>query len=301
MKHILTNTILLIFLTFNIGCKSQTNKQTETLKITNLNDSFTKHDHLVMDWGYSSIIEYKGKKILFDLGNNAEVLEANIRKLNINIKDIDFAVLSHRHSDHMGGMDFLLKENPTIKIYAPTENFGIYGASLPSSFYKKDPNAPKHRQYYNGHPEEIMHFGKAWSKANIKLITKNTEIIPGFHLIFLVSDFKGTLELSEISLAIDSPSGQNIIIGCGHTGLENIIKESQKINPKTNLITGGFHLLQKEDSELNQLITKLDKTYHVKYAAPSHCSGERAMTFFEKTFNNRYIYAGLGETITLKL
>ena len=124
-----------LFLITSNGCTSQ-NKENEILKITNLNDSFTKHEHLVMDWGYASIIEYKGKKILFDLGNDSKVLETNIRKLNINIKDIDFVVLSHRHSDHMGGMDFLLKENPKVKIYAPTENFGIYGASLPSSFYK---------------------------------------------------------------------------------------------------------------------------------------------------------------------
>ena len=198
-------------------------------------------------------------------------------------------------------MDFLLKENPKVKIYAPSENFGIYGFSLPSSFYKKDPNAPKHRQYYNGQPKKTMRFGKAWSEANIELITENTEIIPGFHLIFLVSNFKGTLELSEISLAIDSPAGQNIVIGCGHTGLENIIQESQKINTKTNLITGGFHLLQKEDDELNLLIDKLKNEYKVKYAAPSHCSGERAMTIFEKTFDQEFIYAGLGEVINLKL
>ena len=300
MKIRITYHLLVCILIFNTSCSSQTNKNQETLRITNLNDSFTKHDHLTMDWGYSSIIEYKGKKILFDLGNDAKVLESNIKKLNINIKDIDFVVLSHRHSDHMGGMDFLLKENPKVKIYAPTENFGIYGASLPSSFYKKDPDAPKHRQYYNGHPEETLQFGKAWSEANIQLITKDTEIIPGFHLIFLVSNFKGTLELSEISLSIDSPSGQNIIIGCGHTGLENIISQSQKINPATNLITGGFHLLQKEDSELKELINKLKETYKVKHVAPSHCSGERAMTCFENTFGNKYIYAGLGETIILK-
>ena len=48
-----------------------------------------------------------------------------------------------------------------------------------------------------------MRFGSAWPGANFDLIDKNTEISPGIHLITLVSDKPGTLELRELSLAID--------------------------------------------------------------------------------------------------
>ncbi len=302
-NNVFSKTLLLglvILSSFSFNSKKNSGTNFNDLKIINLHDSFTKNKELIMDWGYASLIAYKGKKILFDVGNDAFILEKNIKKLGVDLKDIDFVILSHRHSDHMGGMDYLLSENPNVKIYAPSENFGVYGSSLPSSFYKKNPDAPAYMQYYNGTPKETLEFGKAWSKANIVLVDKTEEIMPGFHLIFLVSEFKGTLELSEISLAIESPNGNNIVIGCGHTGLENILNESLKINLKTNLITGGFHLLQKDDDELSNMVNLIKTKYKVNYVAPSHCSGERAMMIFKSVYKNNYLYAGLGEELNLK-
>lgn len=285
---------------------SEENKGTDSLNdskkliIKNINDSFTEKGDLEMDWGYASIIYFNNKKFVFDLGSRSKVIAHNVSKMSETISDIDFAILSHRHSDHMGGMDYLLAENPDVKIYAPTENFGIYGSELPSTFYKKDSLAPKSMQYYNGHPHETLKFGKAWDDANIELITKTVEIDSNIHLIFLVSNLKGTLELSEISLAIETDQGMNLVIGCGHTGLENILNEAQKINPKINLITGGFHLLQKEDSELLEIAKMCKTKYGVKYMAPSHCTGERAMMIFKKVYEDNFIYAGLGEIISIE-
>jgi 7,8-dihydropterin-6-yl-methyl-4-(beta-D-ribofuranosyl)aminobenzene 5'-phosphate synthase len=101
---------------------------------------------------------------------------------------LDFVVMSHRHGDHMGGMDYLLSVNPMVKIYAPKENFGVYGFSLPGSFYRKDESLPPEQRYYDGTPPEVMKFGSAWPRANFELIEKTTEIASGIHLIALVSD-----------------------------------------------------------------------------------------------------------------
>ncbi len=49
-----------------------------------------------------------------------------------------------------------------MKIYAPKDGFdGIYGSSLPSSFYRKDNALPPEMRYYGGMPPEIMNFGTA--------------------------------------------------------------------------------------------------------------------------------------------
>ena len=48
-----------------------------------------------------------------------------------------------------------------MKSYAPREGFGIYGSSLPSSFYRKDELLPAEMRYYDGRPPEIMKFGTA--------------------------------------------------------------------------------------------------------------------------------------------
>ena len=63
---------------------------------------------------------------------------ANVKAKGVDLTNLDFVVLSHRHSDHMAGLGHVLTANPKVKIYAPREGFGIFGSSLPSSFYRKD-------------------------------------------------------------------------------------------------------------------------------------------------------------------
>ena len=45
----------------------------------------------------------------------------------------------------MAGLNYVLSVNPKVKIYAPKEGFGVYGSSLPSSFYRKDTSLPPAR------------------------------------------------------------------------------------------------------------------------------------------------------------
>src|SRR5580765_8906649 len=107
-------------------------------QITVLYDAFGKAAAMQKDWGYAALIEYGGKRILFDTGNNPDTLAQNARAKGIDLAKLDFVVMSHRHGDHMGGMAYLLSVNPKVKIYAPKEGFGVYGGDLPSSFYRKD-------------------------------------------------------------------------------------------------------------------------------------------------------------------
>jgi 7,8-dihydropterin-6-yl-methyl-4-(beta-D-ribofuranosyl)aminobenzene 5'-phosphate synthase len=159
-----------------------------TGQITILYDAFGTDAAMKKDWGFSALVEISGKRILFDTGNDADIFAANVKAKNIDLTSIDFVVLSHRHSDHMAGLNHVLSVNPTVKIYAPKEGFGIYGSSLPSSFYRKDETLPSEMRYYGGKPPEVMKSGTAWPRANIELIDKTTEIAPGITLLALVSD-----------------------------------------------------------------------------------------------------------------
>src|SRR5258708_30686516 len=76
---------------------------------------------LEMDWGFSALIEYGGKRILFDTGNNAQVFARNSKKLQVDLAHLDAAVISHRHGDHTSGLNHLLQVNPGVKIYVPVE------------------------------------------------------------------------------------------------------------------------------------------------------------------------------------
>src|SRR6476646_6882912 len=155
-------------------------------QITVLYDAFGKASSMQKDWGFAALVEYGGKRILFDTGNNPDILAQNARAKGVDLAKLDFVVMSHRHGDHMGGMAYLLSVNPKVKIYAPKEGFGVYGGDLPSTFYRKDASLPPEQRYYDGTPPAVMRFGAAWPGVNFELIDKTTEITPGIHLIDLV-------------------------------------------------------------------------------------------------------------------
>jgi 7,8-dihydropterin-6-yl-methyl-4-(beta-D-ribofuranosyl)aminobenzene 5'-phosphate synthase len=268
-------------------------------QITVLYDAFGKFSPMQKDWGYAALIEYGGKRILFDTGNNSDLLAQNAKAKGIDLSKLDFVVMSHRHGDHMGGMAYLLSVNPRVKIYAPKEGFGVYGADLPSTFYRKDASLPPEQRYYDGAPPEVMRFGAAWPGANFQLIDQNTEIAPGIHLIALVSDKPGTLELREMSLAINTPEGMVIVVGCSHTGIDKIVETAAKINPRIHFVAGGFHLVVSKDEEIEKIVIALRDTFKVAYVAPGHCTGEPTFTALKKAFGDHYLFAGLGTSFAL--
>jgi 7,8-dihydropterin-6-yl-methyl-4-(beta-D-ribofuranosyl)aminobenzene 5'-phosphate synthase len=287
------------------GCAEMTSPPTAAsadptkAQITVLYDAFGKSTAMQKDWGYAALIEYGGKRILFDTGNNPEILAQNAKAKSIDLSKLDFVVMSHRHGDHMGGMAYLLSVNPKVKIYAPKEGFGVYGADLPSAFYRKDASLPPEQRYYDGAPPAVMRFGAAWPTANFELIDKTTEIAPGIHLIALVSDKPGTLELRELSLVINTPEGLAIVVELLHPGIDKIVEAAARINPRIHFVAGGFHLVVSKDEEIEKIVTVLRDTFKVAYVAPGHCTGEPTFATLKKAFGDRYLYAGLGTTFAL--
>jgi 7,8-dihydropterin-6-yl-methyl-4-(beta-D-ribofuranosyl)aminobenzene 5'-phosphate synthase len=262
-----------------------------------LYDAFGKDAAMTKDWGYAALVEINGKRILFDTGDDPAVLAKNVKAKGVDLTRLDFVVLSHRHSDHVGGLSYVLSVNPKVKIYAPKEGFGIFGSDLPSKFYRKDESLPAEMRYYNGAPPDIMKFGTVFPGANIQLIDKTTEVTPGITLIALVSDAPGTKELKELSLAVDTPEGLVLVVACSHPGIEAIVAEAATINPHIHFVAGGFHLLVAQDPAIEKVANALHDTYKVDYIAPGHCTGEPTFTALQKVFGNRYLYAGLGTTL----
>lgn len=268
-------------------------------RITVLYDAFGLDPSLQKDWGYSALVEFNGRRVLFDTGNNGDVLARNAAALGADLSSLDFVVMSHRHGDHMGGMSHLLRVNPKVRIYAPKEGFGVYGADLPGAFYRRDESLPPEQRYFGGSPPSVMRFGSAWPQADIVLVDRNTEIAPGLHLISLVSDKPGTLELRELSLALVTPAGMAVVVGCSHTGVDNILREAAAIRPVIWLLAGGFHYVVAKDPDISSLVTTLRDTYKVEVVAPGHCTGEPTFAALQQAYGGRYLYAGLGTRFSL--
>jgi 7,8-dihydropterin-6-yl-methyl-4-(beta-D-ribofuranosyl)aminobenzene 5'-phosphate synthase len=296
-RQIVLKLATIFVLTAALGAPT-VNAQSSIGQITVLYDAFGKTSTMTKDWGFAALVEYDGKRVLFDTGNNAEIFAHNVEVKGIDLRQIDFAIVSHRHGDHTSGLNHLLKVNPDVKICAPQENFGVFGAALPSTFYKRNESLPAEIWYFDGRPPETLRFGTPWPEGNFSSITKTTEVAPGFHLILLNGMWGADLEVKEISLAIDTPDGIVLIVGCSHPTIEKIVEAAKKtINKPMHLVLGGTHLLPAKDDQISDIAVSLRDNWGVRYLAPVHCTGEPAFAILKEAFGDHYVYAGLGTTV----
>lgn len=305
----------------------------EDYTITNLYDAFGKtKEGLTKDFGFSALIKYKGKLILFDAGTNADILKKNVNMLGINLEDVDFAVGSHAHGDHLNGFDYLLQVNPNVKIYLP---FDFYvGAKINFNVEGKEQEVkdslPVEMRYFGGEESKlnltINQSGRFW-KADAEYINENTELEPGIKLIFTRSPFLGygskypsvaELEgfgaldiqsgdnevkfsgLPELSLSLSTEEGEVLVVGCSHSSVQNIIQETAGYtNNVINLLYGGYHMLPYGRDEINTVASQLKHDFGVKKIAPAHCTGHLAFKILKDTYGENYVFAGLGEGIKM--
>jgi len=294
----------------------------EENSIVNLYDAFGEDKQgLIKDFGFSCIIKYKGKTILFDGGTNANIFKNNVESLNLDLTKIDFVVASHAHFDHINGFDYLLKINPDVKIYFPLDLF--WGANIPFDLSGMDASVTdsmeKRMQYFGG-DFDGYHFnqtGRFWD-ANIEFVKNSVEIEPGINLITTTSPNMGYFNkypsldthenndthsatfngLKEISLSLTTNEGEILFVGCSHSTVEKIITHSKEYTKnEIAMVYGGYHLLPYDHNTLTDLATRLRNDLGVKKVAPAHCTGHLAFKILSDTFRDDYIFAGLGEVV----
>jgi 7,8-dihydropterin-6-yl-methyl-4-(beta-D-ribofuranosyl)aminobenzene 5'-phosphate synthase len=267
-------------------------------RVTVLYDAFGNPSKLVKDWGYAALVEYGGKRILFDTGNDAGILEHNVGQLGIDLKRLDAVVISHRHGDHTSGLAYLLKVNPGVVIYVPQEG-SFFKARFPPGFLERDPSLPADLHYYEGKQPQRWVSGTPWEQANFQIVAQTTEIFPGFLVINTQSHKPGTQEMNELSLVIRTPKGLAVVVGCSHPGVENILQQAAKVDPRLYTVTGGFHLVLTPREEVERVARILHDDLKVERVAPSHCTSELGFAVFLATFKERFDHAGLGAVIPL--
>ena len=270
----------------------------EPRRITNLYDAFGAPSALQEDWGFAALIEYGGKRILFDTGNDAAIFEHNVKQLGIDLSRLDAVVISHRHGDHTSGLKYLLEVNPGVKIYTPLEGAFFKGA-LPSGFLARSPGLPPNLQYYGGKPPKRWTSGTPWEQASFEGVAQTTEIFPGFYILTTKSQRPGTLEMNELSLAVRTPRGLAVIVGCSHPGVENILAAAAKIDPHLYTVMGGFHLVVTPEAEVRRVALVLHDELRVDRVAPAHCTSELGFAVFLERFKDHFDAAGLGAVIPL--
>lgn len=305
---------------------AETGKDKPEVTILNLYDSFGKEiAGTQQDFGFSALITYRGKTILFDSGANADLFKKNVQALGVDLKKVDFAIASHDHFDHVNGFDWLLEVNPKVKIYYPNDRWA--GAPTTFDLAGRNPDIakqlPAEQQYFGGKRAGVVPLtssGRFW-KANVEFVAESREIAPGISLIATTSTlmghftkYPGTITdpnadpiyedkyegLPELSLSLQTAKGEVLIAGCSHSSVD-LIAISAKNFVKRDLyaLVGGLHLIPYDATFVTGQVKRVKETYGFKKIAPGHCTGHLAFKLLRDAYGPDYLLAGLGSKLEL--
>ena len=287
------------------------------VKVTFLIDDKPGKD-LADEHGLSILIETGERKILFDTGQSGKFL-TNADKLGVDLKSVDFAIISHGHYDHGGGLPGFLDLNESAPVY-------VHPLAMEPVYYSKRKNGePRYigirQDAFSAHPNRFIHVDSATEPAPGIHILPCTEVadrgsIFSDHSMFLLKDnskLKETFD-HEIFMVIERESEMILISGCSHNSITEIIRHAQRLFPGKSLkaVIGGFHLPDLEDfSDRHSKATALTAEQLAKIARKNkvesgegregalfytgHCTGDRAKLILQATLGDKidFFHSGL--------
>lgn len=202
---------------------------------------------LLAEHGLSLFIRHKSGDILMDTGAGPLFLD-NASFMNLQVEKIDFALLSHEHYDHAGGIPALSRMFSMISMSCP-----LY------------------------HPDD---FDRPQIPAiAFKSVNESTSLKENIHLVATAGtckDGEDIKDIRELSLVIDD----TLFIGCCHSGFETVLKEAHKFS-NIKMIVGGFHNYMQNDHELEKSAEFLKRS-GVEKVIILHCSSNRFFIHLEK-------------------
>jgi len=274
------------------------------MKLTVLVDNNTLIDrYFYAEPGVSYFIEEEDKRILFDVGYS-NVFIKNAQKMNINLLDIDFLVLSHGHLDHTWGLD------PLIRLYteAIIEEIDHKKPTLiahPLTLLTKRLNGLEEVGSTISEEKLSKHFQIGLSKEPVWL----TERLVFLGEIERKNDFEAKKPIGKVVkddleeddylmddsvLVHKSSRGLVIITGCSHAGICNIVEYAKEICKDDRVvdIVGGFHLLAPPEEQLQGTLEYMKALQPTEVHA-CHCTDLNSKIALSKVVNLKEVGVGL--------
>ena len=264
------------------------------MKVTVLVENSSGRPDLRAEHGLSFYIEAGGKKILLDTGQKDLFVE-NAAKLGCDLAAVDYAVISHGHGDHSGGLPAFRAINPKAPVYmarAATKRcyarkYGIFqvNVGMPREFID-DPGIVS----LDGdlHLTEDIHLLTPLSNVDT-LITTSNNLTMRRGLRFVCDDFA-----HELVFVAREGRKSLVVSSCSHTGLHNIMARiaAAGLLGRETVVLAGMHLFdpvgkRTESSErLDRFAQALLAFPGVTYFA-GHCTGKEAYERLALTMGDR--------------
>ncbi len=253
---------------------------------------------LPVEHGLSLWVEACGRRFFFDLGQGALFAE-NARAMGIDACEAEFAVISHGHYDHGGGIGKFLEINPKAPVY-------LHRNAFADCFSLKE-NGPKYiglDKGLQGNPRLILTDGALEISEGLILFSgcegndffspANKRILKKVGGRLIRDDFE-----HEQSLIVSEGGRRVLLAGCAHSGLLNIIRRAEGIigEPITDAVT-GLHLTGVSDKSFIEgfarKLAKLSLRIHT-----CHCTGLDAYDRLKALLGGRIAYLSCGDCLEL--
>lgn len=273
------------------------------MKLTVLVDNNTLIDrYFFAEPGIALYIEQGGKRILLDVGYS-DIFIKNAQKMNIDLRVLDYVVLSHGHLDHTWGLD------PLVRLYVESKI-----ESIPH----KKPTVLAHPLAFFSKKFDEMEIGSLISQdklsKNFPIKLSKDPIWLTERILFLgeierKNDFEGKKPIGSIikpdgeepdylyddtALVYKSAQGLVIITGCSHSGICNIIEQAKKLCKEERVIdiVGGLHLLDPSKEQLQGTLEYL-KQLNPKQMHACHCTDLNSKIALSEVVNLKEVGVGL--------
>jgi 7,8-dihydropterin-6-yl-methyl-4-(beta-D-ribofuranosyl)aminobenzene 5'-phosphate synthase len=241
--------------------------------------------HTPAEHGLSYLIEYDGKRLLFDAGQSDMFLK-NAKTMKISMTNIDAVILSHGHFDHGNGLGYLSGSSMIchpgcfVRRYRKSDHTYI---GLKNS---KEELSLLFNLITSAEPYKIS--GKIFFLGEIPRVT-------GFEsqtTSFVFEDGSPDYVKDDSGMAMLLQEGLFVVTGCGHAGIANTLEHAKRITGISTLygIMGGFHL--KENNCQTKETIRYIKENKLKHVLPSHCTDLAALSAFYESFGMALVKTG---------
>ena len=257
---------------------------------------------LKAEHGLSLLFNINDEMILFDTGQSFSFIE-NAKVLNFNLSNVKKLVFSHNHYDHAGGIEQFLEINSELDIYIGKDFFVQKFSKSTGELRKISVDKSRFALSRQGQ----THFVDSFVQLSDSIFLLNVSSFKKKHSLnnrglFYQPDKTVVPDIFEdelVFLFIDDEK-INIFTGCAHNGIIFILEAVVERFPKMKIATimGGFHLVNKNKSQLKEVALKFNE-FDIERVVVQHCSGLDAFAYFKSNLNCEVEYGFTGTQFNL--